>query len=306
MTITNCSYSGFSATILFLLSLTCTGQIWTEQDQLFSEHPNNDDYFGQYNEAEGDFLLTSSFWDDDDENGLNPQTYAGAVYAYQKDLSGDYLFTQKIVSPHRVSGGLFGLRIDMDGDRAVVSTREGTDENNANWIEQAGAVHIYERDAGGTWVWQQKLVAPDRMEDDWFGQSVAIHGDYLAVGAPHHTLDENGMNPLTQAGAAYIFHYNGSSWDFVQKVTAFTRFTGDFFSNSIEVYGDILAVGSDWYGNVAGAVFTFKRDTFGVYQQQQLVQPTTIQDGDYFGGGITIDGDLMISTRLERIMMRMR
>lgn len=261
---------------------------------LISEHPDNDDYYGTITRAEGNDLLVSSYWDEEDENGLNPLAVCGSVYAYKRDLNGTYQFHQKLVSPHRVVGSIFGLRMDMDGDRLVVSTREGTDENNANWIEQAGAVHIYHQDGNGDWIWQQKIVAPDRMEDDWFGQGVAIHGEYIVVGAPQHDYDENGQNFLTSAGAAYIYHYNGSSWEFVQKITAFNRFVGDRFAEAVEASGEWIAGSCHWYGNVSGGVFMFERDDFGVYQEDELVESIAIEDGDYFGSAMNIENDLMV------------
>ena len=56
-----------------------------------------------------------------------------------------------------------------------------------------GSVYIYYSfDAGITWSGVQKLVAFDSIAHDWFGTSVSVFGDMVAVGSPQN--DEKGIN----------------------------------------------------------------------------------------------------------------
>ena len=52
------------------------------------------------------------------------------------------------------------------------------------WLD-SGAAYIFERNAGGAGNWGQvkKLTAEDPAADDFFGNSVAISGDTVVVGA---------------------------------------------------------------------------------------------------------------------------
>ena len=52
---------------------------------------------------------------------------------------------------------------------------------------------------GAAWVQQPKLTAADTSAYDRFGESVAISGDLLVIGAPFN--DNSGDN----SGAAYVF-----------------------------------------------------------------------------------------------------
>ena len=61
----------------------------------------------------------------------------------------------------------------------------------------------------------QKLLASDGDDTDSFGYAVAMDGDYAVVGAP---LDNNGNG--SNAGAAYVFKYDGMSWSQQAKLTA--------------------------------------------------------------------------------------
>lgn len=64
-----------------------------------------------------------------------------------------------------------------------------------------GAAYIYYRNQDLTDSWREvmKLTALDAEDQDWFGYSVAINGDYAVVGSVY----EDGAG--TNRGALYIF-----------------------------------------------------------------------------------------------------
>ena len=59
------------------------------------------------------------------------------------------------------------------------------------------------------------LIADDGTDGDQFGHAVAISGDYLISGAAY---DDN-VNG-TDAGAVYVFKYQGNQWIFETKLLA--------------------------------------------------------------------------------------
>ncbi|HPC42351.1 MAG TPA: FG-GAP repeat protein, partial [Spirochaetota bacterium] len=75
---------------------------------------------------------------------------------------------------------------------------------------------------GSTWSHQAYLKAPNNSNDDYFGSSVAISGDTIAVGAPGEasttTSIINGSdlsstnNAGNNNGAVYVFTRSGSTW----------------------------------------------------------------------------------------------
>lgn len=105
---------------------------------------------------------------------------------------------------------------------------------------QDGAVYIY-RNVAGTYVFQQKLTMPGSSDPldfdgfllpvgDRFGGGVDAAGGWLFVGAANDQ-DFPGVNDPREdvnlndpafhfAGQVHIYRLNGSSWDFVQTLTA--------------------------------------------------------------------------------------
>ena len=71
----------------------------------------------------------------------------------------------------------FGYSVAISGDYAIFGAfREDTSNDDS------GAAYIFER-TNGTWTQVQWLKASEAAEDDYFGYSVAISGDYAIVGA---------------------------------------------------------------------------------------------------------------------------
>ena len=89
-----------------------------------------------------------------------------------------------------------GTAVATDGTRTVIGSawEDGAGTNR-------GAVHVLGRDQDGAGSWGEikKLTASDARDDDLFGYSLALEGDYIVVGA--------GWNKGggTERGQAYLF-----------------------------------------------------------------------------------------------------
>jgi len=80
---------------------------------------------------------------DDIENGKIVEK-EGAVYIYKKDEKENWAFYKKIKSSIPTKWDKFGFSVDISDDFLVVGSRfEDEDENEVNYIEDAGAVYIY-------------------------------------------------------------------------------------------------------------------------------------------------------------------
>jgi len=115
----------------------------------------------------------------------------------------------KIVASNRYHYDFFGYSVSISGDYAVVGAYfEDEDADGNNTMDDAGSAYIFYKDQGGTNKWGQvaKIVASDRATGDYFGYSVSISGDYVAVGAYIEDEDTDGNNTMDDAGSAYIFY----------------------------------------------------------------------------------------------------
>jgi len=112
----------------------------------------------------------------------------------------------------------------------------------------AGRVHIYERGSSG-WVLRKRLTAADATPDARFGDSIAISGNTIAVGAARRP---NFDAPL-HLGAVYVFQRTAQSWaqvqilvkpEFEQEGEPPYEELPSEFGTSVALSGDRLA--TDW------------------------------------------------------------
>ena len=154
----------------------------------------------------------------------------------------------------------FGSAVAIDGDTMVVGANRD-DDKSAN----SGSAYVFVR-SGSTWTQQQKLTASDGYLDDNFGNSVAISGDTIVVGA-----ERQGYNEL---GAAYVFVRSGTTWTQQQKLAPTLGFNPRF-GRSVSIDGDNIAVGMphDIHGNPPtffGSAYVFVRGGATWTQQQKI------------------------------------
>jgi len=75
------------------------------------------------------------------------------------------------------------------------------------------------------------LTASDAKEGDYFGCSASISGDLAVIGAFGN--DDAG----SEAGAAYVYRFDGTTWIEVTKLTASDPGDGDGFGSSVTIGG---------------------------------------------------------------------
>jgi hypothetical protein len=123
----------------------------------------------------------------------------------------------------------------------------------------------------------------DVQEGDYFGQSVALRGNLMVVGA----RNADGAN--SGNGAAYVFNRMGNEWVQTAKLAASDGATGDQFGFTLAIEGDLVAVGARRASSGTDAAYIFKSTGLGWVEIQKL----TGQQGDEFGQGVAMTGDFL-------------
>ena len=193
-----------------------------------------------------------------------------------------------------VAGDLFGYSVALAGDTLAVGV---PGEDSAS-----GAVYVFTR-IDGVWSQQAYVKASNTEANDGFGESVALAGDTLAVGAPGEDSDGDPTNiSAVDSGAVYIFTRSGSGWSQQAYVKASNTETNDGFGESVALTNDTLAVGApgedsdgDPTNNSAvdsGAVYVFTRSGSG-WNQQAYVKASNAEDDDLFGVSVALAGDTL-------------
>ena len=205
-------------------------------------------------------------------------TDVGRVYAYTHDGS-DFGLTAEIRSPETSSMGRFGTSISADAGRVLIGAPGASGNDVAT-----GAAYIFRRE-GADWTLEQKIVAPDGVQRDQFGFAVDMEGDVAVIGARHE--DSAGSD----AGAAYVFRFDGQSWLQEQKLTAGDRVPRAEFGNAVALDHSILVIGAyrdSSVENHAGAAYVFEHDGAGWVETQKL--NGSGQRGAQFGNAVDVDG----------------
>lgn len=217
--------------------------IWTFQQKLVSSDRGSVENFGFSVDMENNSIIVGAHNDREDENGNNPLNGAGSAYYFQFD-GNQWVQSQKIASYERVVSNQFGYNCKLSGNYLFVSTpREAEDENGANTKSFAGAVYVLHNN-GSSWVHHQKIVAPDRAIQDFFGNNLSASEGNLLVSAYREDEDSIGLNTLADAGSAYLFKNISGNWQFSQKICPADRGVGDLFSLRLDIDGDYILLSS--------------------------------------------------------------
>ncbi len=195
----------------------------------------------------------------------------------------------KLVPQDTAPDDRFGTSVAIKDDVAVVGARW-----NDEFGENAGAAYVFQR-IDNKWIEQTKLTASDPWEFTRFGQSVAISGDTILVGAPR--TDDVG----TDSGAAYVFRFVANEWIEEDKLTAPDAAVGNRFGISVSVSGHVSVVGSHREDNAcptdpdcnSGSAYVFRRDgATWTYEAKLTASDATA--GAEFGLAVSVDGGLIV------------
>ncbi|MEP2101668.1 MAG: FG-GAP repeat protein [Parasphingorhabdus sp.] len=256
-----------------------------EQQKLLADDGASEDFFGFSVAISGDTAIIGAFRADDEDIGID----AGSAYIFTRS---ETIWRQqaKLTASDGAPSDTLGGNVAISGDTAVAGAI-GHDQNGDN----SGAAYVFTR-SGTTWNQQTKLTAADGAEGDAFGQSIALSGDTLVIGAPHD--DDNGNG----SGSVYVFTRSGTTWHQQAKLTAADGADGDLFGISVALSPNTILVGADLNDEKAidaGAAYVFTRSGDSWSQQAKLSAADGAQT-DIFGVRVALSGDTaLISARRD-------
>lgn len=273
------------------------GSTWSQQAKLAASDRDNYDYFGTSVAIDGDYAIVGAYGEDENASGIDSLESSGSAYIFYR--SGTTWTQQaKLVASDREKDDRFGSSLDIDGDYAIIGAySEDENTSGADSLDDAGSAYIFHR-SGTTWSQQAKIVSSDRAADDYFGNDLAISGDYAVVGANQEDEDADGNNTLTGAGSAYIFYRSGSVWSQQQKIVSGSRGTygGDYFGYSVDIDNEYVVVGSYGDGHDennsnyigwTGSVYIFKRSGSTWSEDDKMLASDRAQN-DHLGCSVAI------------------
>jgi len=268
------------AIAILLMPFTVTADFGNEKLLLALDGAEND-FFGQSVSISGDTAII----------GAPQDPGPGSAYVYVRNpVTNLWTEQQKLLASDDADGDHFGYSVSISGDTVIVGAY-GNDDGGTN----RGSAYIFVRNEG-TWTEQQKLLNSNGQVNDLFGLSVSISGDTVVVSAEGE--DDGG----SQAGAAFIYVRNGTTWTEQQKLLPSDKKTNTYFGRPVAISGDTVVIGKFLDNTIAyqaGSAYVFVRNPItGVWTEQQKL---VASDADaltssrvQFGSSVAISNDTII------------
>lgn len=232
-------------------------------------------FFGEHVALSGERLLVSA------SSEYFAEERPNAAYVFERDTTGRWRQTARFTGDPGRREGLFAADIDLDGDRAVVSTAGSPDG------AYGGAVYVYDYDpATERWSRSARLTGSRGVRAGVFGQTVALHGDRLAVAASTY-FDR-------RPGAVYVFRRGAESGEW--REAAFLRDVRAF-QIDLALHKKTLVVGEDRAGDGnAGRASVYTEAEEGGWRRAGVLRPTIPYESGGFGGTVSVEDGWALAT----------
>jgi hypothetical protein len=261
----------------------------TETAKLLASDGSTSDYFGSSVSVSGDIATVGAYGDDD--NGSS----SGSIYVFQKpeDGWGNMTETAKLHASDGSSSDRLGIHVFIHED-IIAASSTGDDDNGSS----SGSVYVFKKPISG-WInaiENAKLTASDGESNDYFGSSLALINNIIAVGATGD--DDSGSS----SGAVYVFEKAGDEWlssTETAKLKASDGMDDDYFGTSVAVQEDCIVVGAsgeDSFGDRSGAAYIFEKPNEGWLNltESAKILPSNGTSGDYFGCSVGISSNRIL------------
>ena len=297
---------------------TKSNNVWQQEAYIKASNTGADDHFGSSISLSGDGKTLVVGAENEDGNS-DTKSNSGAVYVFYKATSSwaQQAYLKPTYSDNDDQFGAFGaLDISDNGNIVAVGAiyedsgeTEFTGTGNNNTSVDAGAVYIFTRSSS---VWQQTqyIKADNTGAGDNFGKlSLSGDGLTLVVSAFNEDSSSTGINSTennsaTDAGAMYVFVYDGTNWTQEAYIKASNAEADDEFggdesllisqdgltiavaaggedSNALGL-SDVNTEGADNSSQSSSAVYVFRKES-GTWSQEAYIKSDHDND-NLFGG----------------------
>ena len=261
---------------------TRTNDVWQPSARLSGlNHPQ--DEFGAAVAIDGGLLIVGA------PGELAWGTNSGGAWAFVRDGAGNWTSPTRLLSPTGAARDYFGAAVALAGNYAVVGAPRGREQEIPT---QRGTVHIFQR-ISGSWFYRTELDSDYTYPGDFFGASVAMAGNKIAVGMP-------GALPVTAADeemdhrGVVLFVGSNNIWGELNRVVPEQPRALEMFGASVAFNGQRLTVGApldpEFGTGSPGSAYVFDQTAAG-WQQVAWLQSPLAQRLDGYGFTVAQSGD---------------
>ena len=241
------------------------GTNWIQEARLTPSDGRPFDFFGSSVSLSGNRALIGG--------GLSDHN-KGAAYTFVFDGT-SWTQEAKLIPSDLRNNNNFGSSVSLQGNRALIGA------SAASSISAPGKAYIFVFD-GTVWSQQAELTQAHQTNLD-FGVSLSLSGNRALIGADQST---------TGNGKAYIFAFDGVTWNQETELTASDGQVADRFARSVSLSGNRALIGADQLQQnppAPGKSYIFAFDGTSWNQEAEL----TASDGqptDNFGIRVSLWG----------------
>jgi len=245
--------------------------------ELVADDGGSGDRLGETVALEGSLVVLGAPYHD-----VGANANQGAVYVFS--CSGALCVQEdKLVAPDGEGGDFFGDQVAISGSRVLVNAFGDDIGTNSN----QGSAYLFDCSSFPC-NYVDKLTSQDGAASDVFGESIAIDGDLVVIGAY-----QDDVGSEVNQGSAYLFVCSGSSCVQREKLTADDGDASDNFGGAVSISGTLVVVGARYdenAGNVfgQGAAYLFDCSSSSCVQVDKLTSGGSTEE--FFGASVDLDG----------------
>lgn len=286
------------------------GDTWTQEAYLKASNTEAGDLFGYSVAIDAETLVIGAIGESSASSTESDNTASQAGAAYVFSRSGGVWSQDKFLKASNANRvDRFGGSVDISGGTIVVgatgeSSGVAADQAN-NAAVSSGAAYAFSL-VNGVWRQDGYLKASNIGASDLFGQSVAVFGKTIVVGAPQEDSRTAPTDNLTaDSGAAYVFTRSTNSWTQDALLKPSNSAASDNFGISVDIDTDTLIAGASGRASKTGTASVFVRapdasPSVIQWSEQSILTgaatpaiPASVA-GDNFGAAVSISGSSSI------------
>lgn len=255
--------------------LGVAAMVINSKQQLIADDAGANDRFGLSLSTSGDLLIVGA---PGDTIGFNASQGSAYVFVRNGDVWGT---PQKLLAPDGARNDDFAHSVAISGDWAIA----GAPKRDLNEKVDQGVVYVFKH-TQAIWEYKLTLSVTDGLAGDLFGDSVAISGDTIIVGAPS-------VRGGTRPGSAYVFRRNVDNWEFQQKLSSASGTAADEFGGSVTIKDNTVLIGA-LGASSGGAAYFFERNSAEQWVPYAVTPKLTASDGQVagsFGCSVALSSD---------------
>ena len=195
------------------------------------------------------------------ENGMN---HSGSVYIYKNNIAttGIDLFEEIdiLFSNNIITNGDFGSKVFMYEDYLLI---RGTKQNNSI------SIYVYKNNGNDKFIEIANLKASNSIDDDNFGYSFSMSGNYIVISSPYKT-----NNSFVNSGCVYIYKNNGNDiFTEISIITSSDLESNSYFGYSVSIENDYLVISETFINddnnsfNNKGKVYLYKNNGNDIFNK---------------------------------------